>query len=106
MFLNYFLELKSQEERSNLFFMTDDVFYQENNIPQQITEGEINMDREFELGHRFTEQQKQQMLQEEDITRLADQRRQEVNQIVNSITDLNYIFKDLGRMIAEQVNYI
>ncbi len=83
--------------------MNDETFYPESETLQQLTDGDMNVDREFELGHRFTEQQKQQMLQEEDIARLADQRRQEVNQIVNSIADLNYIFKDLGRMIAEQV---
>lgn len=61
------------------------------------------MDREFELGSRFTEQQKQQIIFEEDNARLASQRRQEIDQIVNSIADLNYIFKDLGKMIVEQV---
>lgn len=70
---------------------------------QQLTDGDIRMDKEFELGSRFTEQQKQQIIFEEDNARLASQRRQEIDQIVNSIVDLNYIFKDLGRMIIEQV---
>ena len=65
--------------------------------------GDVNVDREFELGSKYTEQQKQQLLFEEDNARLASQRRQEINNIVNSIADLNYIFKDLGRMITEQV---
>lgn len=85
--------------------MNEDTTYSESDTLQQLTDGEINMDREFELGPRFTEQQKQQILYEEDNARLATQRRQEVNQIVSSIADLNYIFKDLGRMIVEQVKF-
>lgn len=84
--------------------MNDDVFCSESDNRQQLTEGEMNVDREFELGPGFTEQQKQQMLQQEDIARMAEQRRQEVNQIVSSIVDLNHIFKDLGCMITEQVS--
>jgi hypothetical protein len=62
------------------------------------------VDREFELGNKYTEEQKQQMIFEEDNARLASQRRHEINNIVTSIADLNFIFKDLGRMIAEQVS--
>lgn len=96
--------MKSREERSNLFFNNDDVFYPDNDPFQSLNDVEINVDREFELGPRFSGQQKQQLLFEEDNARLAEQRKEEVNQIVNSIADLNYIFKDLGRMIAEQVD--
>lgn len=86
-------------------FFQDDVFYDDNDPFQSLNEGELKVDREFELGPGFTEQQKQQLLFEEDNARMAAQRKQEVNQIVSSIADLNYIFKDLGRMVAEQVNY-
>ncbi|XP_065217649.1 syntaxin-16 [Planococcus citri] len=98
---SYLNKLKSREERSNVFFQ-DDVFYDDNDPFESLNEGELKVDREFELGPRFTEQQKQQLLFEEDNARMAAQRKQEVNQIVSSIADLNYIFKDLGRMVAEQ----
>lgn len=99
---SYLNKLKSREERANLFFLNEDTGYSENDALQQLTDGDIRMDKEFELGSRFTEQQKQQIIFEEDNARLASQRRQEIDQIVNSIVDLNYIFKDLGRMIIEQ----
>ena len=97
--------LKSREERANLFFVNDDVSFPEDDILQQFS-SDIDVDREFELGNKYTDQQKQQILFEDDTARLASQRRQEINNIVSSIADLNFIFKDLGRMIAEQVSAI
>ncbi|KAH8387202.1 hypothetical protein KR093_005476 [Drosophila rubida] len=52
------------------------------------------------LAQRMTQQQL--LLFEEENTRLAQHREQEVTKIVKSIYDLNDIFKDLGHMVHEQ----
>ena len=39
----------------------------------------------------------------EENTRFVNKREQEINAIVQSISDLNTIFRDLATMIAEQV---
>lgn len=101
----FFVELKSREERAKLLFMNEEPLYPHDDSPNLLTDPEIDVDREFELGPGFTGEQKQQMLRDDTIARLAEERQQEVNQIVSSIADLNLIFKDLGRMIAEQVIY-
>lgn len=85
--------------------MNEEPLYPETDSSHLMTDPEIDVDREFELGPGFTGEQKQQMLREDTIARLAEERQQEVNQIVSSIADLNLIFKDLGQMIAEQVRY-
>nr|NP_523420.1 syntaxin 16 [Drosophila melanogaster]AAF50914.1 syntaxin 16 [Drosophila melanogaster] len=46
--------------------------------------------------------QQQLLLFEEENTRVAQHREQEVTKIVKSIYDLNDIFKDLGHMVQEQ----
>ncbi|KAK7602571.1 hypothetical protein V9T40_008160 [Parthenolecanium corni] len=99
---SYLNKLKSREERAKLLFMNEEPLYPHDDSPNLLTDPEIDVDREFELGPGFTGEQKQQMLRDDTIARLAEERQQEVNQIVSSIADLNLIFKDLGRMIAEQ----
>lgn len=46
--------------------------------------------------------QKQLLLFEEENTKMAEHREQEVTKIVKSIVDLNDIFKDLASMVQEQ----
>lgn len=46
--------------------------------------------------------QQQLLLYEEDNTKLALHREQEVNKIVTSIVELNDIFKDLAHMVRDQ----
>lgn len=71
-----------------------------------------NIDRAFSLSttseYSRLQSQTQLLLLEEENTRDAAQREQEVRQIVKSIVDLNDIFKDLSHMVAEQVfeNYL
>lgn len=60
------------------------------------------LDEHFQrpMANRMTEQQL--LLFEEENTRLALSRDEEVSKIVKSIYDLNDIFKDLGQMVQEQ----
>lgn len=46
--------------------------------------------------------QQQMLLVEQENTAMLQEREQEVNKIVRSITDLNDIFKDLATMVHEQ----
>lgn len=46
--------------------------------------------------------QQQLLLLEEENTRFAREREQEIGAIVRSIIDLNSIFKDLSQMVADQ----
>lgn len=52
------------------------------------------------VSNRMTQQQL--LLFEEENTKLAEHREQEVTKIVKSIVDLNDIFKDLASMVQEQ----
>jgi hypothetical protein len=71
----------------------------------QGTDWEVdNIDQQFGLGCTAGNLAQQQLLLlEEDNARMAAQREHEVQQIVKSIIDLNYIFKDLAQMVADQV---
>ncbi|XP_030378540.1 syntaxin-16 [Scaptodrosophila lebanonensis] len=61
---------------------------------------EIDANFKKPLANRMTQQQL--LLFEEENSRLAQHREQEVMKIVRSIYDLNDIFKDLGHMVQEQ----
>lgn len=89
---SYLRKIQSREERSKVFFQdpsTDDNLY----------EVEDNIDDYF-VNSKMTQQQL--LYLEEENTKLAAQREQEVNNIVKSIVDLNDIFKDLSNMVANQ----
>lgn len=93
---SYLKKLKSREERSNVFFenpsLEDD--YSMFNEESQIDDFFMNS------SNKITQQQL--LYIEEENTKLAQQREQEVNSIVKSIVDLNDIFKDLSQMVADQ----
>lgn len=97
-------ELRSREERSNLYFTGPTKESHKSISLLETSDADVNVDKEFELGHRFTQEEQQLMLLEEDYTRLANERKEEIDKIVNSIADLNLLFKDLAHMIVDQVN--
>lgn len=83
-------------------------------VPQNDLDWELdndihNLDRAFSLSINqsgVTQTQMQLLLLEEENTRMAEQRENEVRHIVKSIVDLNDIFKDLAHMVADQVSLI
>lgn len=92
---NYLRQLQSREDRSKIYFdsqnfVMDDYYTQENDID------------DFFVNSRSQVSQQQLLLLEEENTKFAEEREQEINAIVKSIVDLNVIFKDLSQMVAEQ----
>ncbi|XP_017773405.1 PREDICTED: syntaxin-16 [Nicrophorus vespilloides] len=89
----YLRQIQSREERSKVYFENPslddyDVF------------NEDNIDDYFVRSKQITQQQL--LFLEEENTKMAQQREQEVTAIVKSIVDLNAIFKDLSQMVADQ----
>lgn len=84
----YLRKLKSREDRSKQYFSAfegeDDDGLLLDSVPQTVS---------------WT---KQDVLLLEDNSRFVQKREQEINHIVQSISDLNVIFKDLAQMVAEQ----
>lgn len=92
---SYLRQLQSREDRSKIYFdsqnfVMDDYYAQENDID------------DFFVNSRNQVSQQQLLLLEEENTRFAEEREQEISAIVKSIVDLNVIFKDLSQMVAEQ----
>ncbi|OXB59327.1 hypothetical protein ASZ78_011860, partial [Callipepla squamata] len=83
---DYLKRMKSREERSKHFFDTS--------VPL-MDDGED--DTLYDRG--FTDDQ---LALVEQNTLLVEEREREIRQIVQSISDLNEIFRDLGAMIVEQ----
>lgn len=77
-----FLDWKKREERSAAFFDYEEVDPLTAALDQQWSQ--------------------QDQLHLEDNTRFVQQREKEINSIVQSIGDLNVIFKDLATMVTEQ----
>lgn len=89
---SYLRQLQSREDRSKIYFEDQnlvDYYDQENDI-----------DNYFVNSRQVTHQQL--LVLEEENTRFAQEREQEINAIVKSIVDLNVIFKDLSQMVADQ----
>lgn len=129
---NYLRHLKSREDRSNVFFeatdfttidlnpaepsgaqftatFDDDDFLRpppksglvlQNNGFMDNTDEQIDEFFQKPVSNRMTQQQL--LLFEEENTKMAEHREQEVTKIVKSIVDLNDIFKDLASMVQEQ----
>lgn len=119
---SYLKQLNSREERSNMYFEAADFttidlndenqkannvesfdnFLQPNSSQNNFYETDEQLDEHFQkpISNRMTQQQL--LLFEEENTKLAEHREQEVTKIVKSIIDLNDIFKDLSHMVQEQ----
>lgn len=76
--------------RNNYLYEDDD----------EAKDSELDAHFQRPMANRMTEQQL--LLFEEENTRMALNRDEEVSKIVKSIYDLNDIFKDLGQMVQEQ----
>lgn len=122
----YLQKLNSREARSNVFFETTDFTTIDLNTDNDRTNSVGNVesfdnflktksstagymdDTDEQLDHYFQKPvstrmtQQQLLLFEEENTKQAEHREQEVTKIVKSIVDLNDIFKDLAGMVQEQ----
>ncbi|XP_059609462.1 syntaxin-16 [Phlebotomus argentipes] len=116
----YLRQMASREERSNVFFETQDFTTIDLEEPARETtvetfdnflkpkatvlldESDEQIDEYFQqpVASRLTHQQL--LLFEEENTKLIERREQEVSRIVKSIVDLHDIFKDLAGMVQEQ----
>lgn len=90
---NYLRQIQSREDRAKIYFDNQNIDLEECYDPDDIDDYFIN-------SKQMTQQQL--LMLEEDNTRFAQEREQEVNAIVKSIMDLNEIFKDLSQMVADQ----
>lgn len=121
---SYLRELSSREARSNVFFETPDFTTIDlNEEPNQTTvatvetfdnflkpkpsssyleETDEQIDEYFQKPVTNKMSQQQLLLFEEENTKMAEHREQEVTKIVRSIVDLHDIFKDLSQMVQEQ----
>uniref|UniRef100_A0A1I8PK79 t-SNARE coiled-coil homology domain-containing protein n=1 Tax=Stomoxys calcitrans TaxID=35570 RepID=A0A1I8PK79_STOCA len=123
---SYLKQLNSREERSQKFFddfanvppggerdnyvdsfdnflqpaSTNRSNYFQDDDEDEAKQNELDQHFQRPMANRMTEQQL--LLFEEENTRLALNRDEEVSKIVKSIYDLNDIFKDLGQMVQEQ----
>lgn len=124
----YLKHLSSREARSNVFFetpdfttidlskddgaagTTDNVESFDNFLkPKETNSMYMDDTSDEQIDHYFQKPvstsrmtQQQLLLFEEENTKLAEHREQEVTKIVKSIVDLNDIFKDLASMVQEQ----
>lgn len=106
----YLNHLQSRNKRHESFFETPDfsksdntsdmkdLYFDEN--PSELCNDKIDEAFGIPINSRLSQQQL--MLFEEENTKMAEQREKEVINIVQSISDLNVIFKDLAHMIRHQ----
>lgn len=122
---NYLKQLNSREARSNIFFETtdfttidlnddqhtaqndavesfDNFFKPKQNNVSYLNDTDEQIDEYFQKPVTSRMTQQQLLLFEEENTKMAEHREQEVTKIVKSIVDLNDIFKDLASMVQEQ----
>lgn len=90
---SYLRQIQSREDRAKIYFENQNINLEECYDQDDIDEYFIN-------SRQMTQQQL--LLLEEDNTRYAQEREQEVNAVVKSIMDLNDIFKDLSQMVSDQ----
>ncbi|XP_015108919.1 syntaxin-16 [Diachasma alloeum] len=102
---SYLQQVNSREERNRPFFEEDQLLLPDISADSWVTENNYN-----EPNDQFwqpMQQQRQesvllQLEEAENSMRQAAEREQEVGHIVQSIADLNYIFKDLAAMVHDQ----
>ncbi|XP_030831503.1 syntaxin-16 [Strongylocentrotus purpuratus] len=90
----YLKRLKGREERSKEFFESN---INLNSSSAIMIEEDVEDDLLYDRG--FTDDQMQAV---EENTQVIEQREKEVSHIVQSISDLNEIFRDLANMVVEQ----
>lgn len=90
---SYLRQIQSREDRAKIYFDNQ-------NIDLEECYDQDNIDDYFINSKQVTQQQL--LMLEEDNTRFAQEREQEVNAIVKSILELNDIFKDISQMVTDQ----
>lgn len=90
----YLRQIQSREDRSKIYF--------ENQIEDENLYGGEGDDIDGFFINSKQMSHQQLLLLEEENTKFAQEREQEVNAIVKSIMDLNDIFKDLNQMVVDQ----
>ncbi|CAL7934723.1 unnamed protein product [Xylocopa violacea] len=100
---DYLAQIKSREERSNRFFTEDQSMFL-NSSPTDtwlIESNGINSDS-WDNNERRQDSVLLQLEDPEDRMKLALEREEQIGNIVQSIADLKYIFKDLASMVQDQ----
>ncbi|KAJ8925914.1 hypothetical protein NQ315_009766 [Exocentrus adspersus] len=92
---SYLRQIQSREDRSKIYFNNQNI-----DLDNFYGEDSEDIDDYFVNSRQMSQQQL--LMLEEDNTRMAQEREQEVNAIVKSIMDLNEIFKDLSQMVVDQ----
>jgi len=85
----YLRKLKSREERSQQYFSVFEGEEDDGLLVDNVAQSAVGWS-------------KQDVLLLEDNSRFVQKREQEIQTIVQSISDLNVIFKDLAQMVSEQ----
>lgn len=125
---NYINQLSSREERSNQYFKSnfETIELDDRSSSSGFASGQTNvetfdnflqpkssdlyyddggdeaLDEDFQRPVTSRMTQQQLLLFEEENSKMAQHREEEVNKIVKSISDLHDIFKDLSHMVQEQ----
>ncbi|XP_076239090.1 syntaxin 16 [Calliopsis andreniformis] len=100
---HYLTQVKSREERSNQFFTEDQSIFLNN----AMTDSWLEETNEMNATSWPDNEQRQdsvllQLEDTEDRVKLAVEREEKIGNIVQSIADLRYIFKDLANMVQDQ----
>ena len=85
----YISEIESREEKSKVLFDFEEDTVDEDPLTKQLDQVWAKDDLTYL----------------EENTKYVKQREKEIHQIVQSISDLNTIFKELASMVTEQVRY-
>ncbi|CAK9821147.1 Stx16 [Anthophora plagiata] len=100
---HYLTQIKSREERSNQFFTEDQSIF----LTNAATDTWLMESYEANLDSSYNNEQRQesvllQLEDPEDRMKLAMEREEQIGNIVQSIAELRYIFKDLASMVQDQ----
>ncbi|XP_076765781.1 syntaxin 16 [Xylocopa sonorina] len=100
---DYLTQIKSREERSNRFFTEDQSIFLNNSATDAwlIESNGVHSDS-WDSNERRQDSVLLQLEDPEDRMKLALEREEQIGNIVQSIADLKYIFKDLASMVQDQ----
>lgn len=104
---SYLRQIQSREDRSKVYF-NNQIIIEDGELNGERGDNGVAMDDDaiddYFVNKSVMGQTQQQllMLEEENNSKYAQEREQEVNAIVKSIVDLNAIFKDLSQMVVDQ----
>ena len=100
---HYLTQVKSREERSNHFFTEDQSIYSSSAMTDTwLVESNETIANSWHENEQRQDSVLLQLEDTEDRTKLALEREEQIGNIVQSISDLKHIFKDLGTMVQDQ----